>query len=165
MTVSKNWKNSAIEKNKGSISQSKQSKWPEEITTFCSINWIFNINNAIFEGFSLICPESLNFLKRIIIKVFATFSFLHQSLSTPISTKSCFFSCCSLGQVFQFKFLVIRQKVFLLINSFSLNISDFFYVKTAPPPPPLKKFTASFQATPLLFQFPETWLSWLLADC
>ena len=39
-------------------------------------------NNAIFEGFSLICPESLGFLKITVIKVFATCLFMHLSLNT-----------------------------------------------------------------------------------
>ena len=83
-------------------------------------------NNVIFEGFSLIRPESLSFLKRTIIKVYATCLFMHLSLSTPISTKSCFFSCCHLGQVFQFRFLVMREKAFLL-KLFFIEYLRFFF--------------------------------------
>ena len=94
-------------------------------------------SNAIFDGFSLIWPESLSFLKRTIIRVYATCLFMHLSLSTPISTKSCFFSCCHLGQVFQFKFLVMRERIFA-DKRFSHWISQisFTYVKTGTPPFP-----------------------------
>ena len=154
--LSKNWKNSAIENDKGSLSHSKQKVAEEGNNILFNKLWIFNIFVLLpaiimqyLKDSVLICPESLSFLKRTIIKVFATCLFMHLSLSTPISTKSCFFSCCHLGQVFQFKFLVMREKAFLLINFFHWIFQNFFtYVKTAIPPFPWKSSPPSFQATP-----------------
>ena len=118
-------------------------------------------NNAIFEGFSLICSESLSFLKRTIIKVFATCLFMHQALSAPLSTKSCFFPCCHLRQVFQFKFLVMRGKAFLLINFFHWIFQIFLLYKNCNPSekvqPPLSKQPPSKNWDPVKPPFLKIW--------
>ena len=118
--MSKNWKNSAVEKTKKSTSCCKQRKGQKEITTFCSINCDI-LKDSVCYALKVWVSFKEQSLKCLLpVYLYACLS-RHLFLQTP-----CFFFCCHLGQVFQFKFLVTREKAFLfIIFLFSFNISDF----------------------------------------